>query len=595
MSTLLQIKKLTKSFGPNIILNEASFVVSDKQKIGVIGRNGAGKSTLFKIIIGLEEKDSGDVVSFNHTRIGYLKQEDDFLEGDTVLSYLIRESKKEEWECCIIASQFELKNDLLDSKIVDLSGGYQMRVKLSLMLLFEPNLLLLDEPTNYLDLSTMFLLENFLKKYNGSYLIISHDRRFIKNTCKEILDVENGKAIYYNGGLEEYLKFKQEKLVFSEKYNKKQEAKKKHLQKFINRFGAKASLATQAKSKEKQIARIKTIDIENSLSTVTINIPNSLARKGFVLRAKKMAIGYDKNQVAGDITFEIEKGEHWAVLGDNGQGKSTFLKTIAQEISLLVGELYWADNLKIAYYAQHVIGNLNPKENVESFLESSAGINYSTEEIYKMAGDFLFSKGDIKKSISVLSGGEKARLCLAGMLLRKNDVLLLDEPTNHLDFETAEALAFALAKSNATIFFVSHDRTFTNIVADNILEVDNGSIKRFFGDYDDYIYHLKKKTGLIKEAKKKIEQNPALKKINKKEERVKKIEKQKILRKKMLKIEKEREQLRMERESILTKFASNPINSSIKLRKRFKEIDKFMLILEDKWLELDKKLEDCNF
>jgi len=590
MATLLQVNNLKKKYGHQIILDGVSFVVSDKQKIGVIGRNGAGKSTLFKIIMEMEKADTGDVITFDCTHIGYLKQEDDFLKEDTVLSYLIRESGKEEWRCSKIASQFELKNELLNTRIKDLSGGYQMRVKLSLMLLFEPNLLLLDEPTNYLDLSTMLLLENFLKKYNGSYLIISHDRRFIKNTCKEILEIESGKAYSYDGELEDYLKFKKEKLVFSEKYNKKQEAKRRHLQQFVDRFGSKATLASAAKSKEKQIARLKTIDIKNSLSSVVINIPNATTKKGLALRIKKLGIGYRNKAVASDIELDIDRKSHLAVLGDNGQGKSTFLKTIANELDVVDGEFHWAKDLQIAYYAQHIVTMISGDETVESFLERSAGQNRVIEEIYKMAGDFLFSQDDIKKPISVLSGGEKARLCLAGLLLHSNDVLLLDEPTNHLDFETAEALALALANSNTTIFFISHDRTFTNIVANNILEVKDGKIKRFHGNYDDYIYYLKKNSGLISNTEKEVVKEVDLEYPNEKAKRIMKREEQKVLKKELSRIEKKMEKLKDEKETILAMFASNPTNHSIELNSRLKKIEIEIPELEDQWFEINEKV-----
>lgn len=585
MSILLQVKNLSKSFGPHIILDEASFTVSDRQKIGVIGRNGAGKSTLFKIIIGSESSNSGEVTIFDRTHLGYLKQEDDFQDGDTVLTYLLRESKKEDWQCAKVASQFELKNDLLNKKISDLSGGFQMRVKLSLMILREPNLLLLDEPTNYLDLSTMLLLENFLKSYKGAYLIISHDRRFIKNTCTEILDIEHGKAYHYPGGLESYLKFKKEKIVFAEKFNKKQEVKKKHLQSFIDRFGVKASLAKQAKSKEKQIARIKTIDIENSLSDVMIKIPSATTKKGLAWRLDELAIGYGQNIIAKNISIDIEKGDHIAVLGDNGQGKSTFLKTLAEELPVVSGELKKNPNLTVAYYAQHVANNLNPKETVESFLTRSAFLNHETEDIYRMAGDFLFTDDDIKKPISILSGGEKARLCLAGILLKSHDVLLFDEPTNHLDFETAEALAFALSESNATVLFISHDRTFTNIIADKIFEVKNNGVKRFFGDYEEYIEHLEEnfssqnKINLINPDK-------SLEKDLKRQQ----FEDSKQLKKDIIKVEKTLEKLKSEKEIILKEFADNPTNPSPSSAVRFKEINEEINEQEEKWLELCEKV-----
>ncbi len=579
MSILVQINNLKKAYGPQVILDGASFSVAEKQKIGVIGRNGAGKSTLFNIIMKTEQADSGELMIYDRTRIGYIKQEDDFEENDTVIGYLKEKSNKKEWTCAKVASLFELKNELLEKKILDLSGGFQMRVKLSLMLLHEPNLLLLDEPTNYLDLRTMLLLEKFLQSYKGAYLIISHDRRFIKNTCTQTLDIENGKAYHYPGSLEPYLAFKKEKLINANKYNKKQLAKQKHLQKFIDRFGAKASLASQAKSKAKQIDRLKTIDIENTLGSAVIKIPKATTKKGLAFAIDAMSIGYKTKVIAKKINLEIYKGEHLAFLGDNGQGKSTFMKTLAGELEVLKNPFKTAKNLRIAYYAQHSSASLNPKDTVEKYLEAQLGEGMQTEDVYKMAGDFLFLGGDVKKPISVLSGGEKARLCLAGIFLRTNDVLLLDEPTNHLDFETAEALAMALAESNATIIFISHDRTFTSIISDNIIEIKDGQVKRIFGDYDDYVYSIKNKFFTNKIDKKR--------EVNKnKEERINKYKEDKEDKKKIRNLEKKIEKLNKEKQEILKYFEINPGEPAPKKSARLSTVDKQIIQAETDWLDI---------
>ena len=580
MSILLQVKNLQKSYNGQVLLEGASFTVAKKQKIAVIGRNGAGKSTLFKIITGQEEKDGGEIIINEETSLGYLKQEDDFQNDDTVMSYLLRESSQEDWQCAKTAAIFELKNELLEKQISKLSGGYRMRVKLSLMILKAPNLLLLDEPTNYLDLSTMLLLEKFLQSYQGAYLIISHDRRFIKNVCTEIIDIEYGRAYHFPNRLEPYLKFKKDKIVFAEKFNKKQDKKIKHLQSFVDRFGAKASLAKQAKSKEKQIERLKKIDIENSLSTVSFHVPEADKKKGLAWRLEELVIGYPEKQVASNIEINIEKGEHLAVLGDNGQGKSTFLKTLAGKLTPLSGLFKPNPNLRIAYYAQHITADLNPQETVESFLIRSADKNHLAEDIYRLAGDFLFSLDDIKKPISVLSGGEKARLCLASILLKTNDVLLLDEPTNHLDFETAEALALALAESNATILFISHDRTFTNIIAEKLLEVKNNTIKSFYGTYEEYIDYLE--ANFSPENRLSKEQSVSDEKQAKRE----RYENEKQRKKETNKIEKKLEALKIEKEKLLEYFTENPIKPTPEKIALLKEVNEEIIQKETQWLEI---------
>ncbi len=490
MSTLLQVNNLHKSFGPRVILDNVTLTIAEKQKIGVIGRNGAGKSTLFRIVVGDEEKTSGEVLIHDTTRLGYLTQHDPYSFDETVMEFLLRSTGKEEWQCAKMAGKFQIKNEMLNRKIGALAGGYQMRVKLIDLLLHDPNLLLLDEPTNYLDLSTLLLLEQFLQTYNGTFLLISHDREFLKNTCTSTLEIEQGKTTMYPGDIEEYLQYKEDQLEMMKRYNKKVEQEKKHLTEFVDRFRYKASKATQAQSKLKQIAKLKTIDILHPLSTTRIRIPRVEDRKGIALTINELVIGYGEKVIANDITLDIERGEHVAIVGDNGQGKTTFLKTIADELPSLAGTYRWGPHIKVGYYAQHVPSMLNPSETVNAYLRRTANAEVKTEEVLEIAGNFLFSGDDLSKPISVLSGGEKARLCLAGILLQKNQVLLLDEPTNHLDFETVEALGAALQNCNATVMFISHNRTFVNLVASAIIEVKNGRVKRYHHNYEEYVWHL---------------------------------------------------------------------------------------------------------
>jgi ATP-binding cassette, subfamily F, member 3 len=487
---LLQIRNIYKSYGDKKIFEDASVSIMEKQKIGVIGRNGAGKSTLFKMIMGLEEIDKGEVQHLPELRLGYIPQVDPFTPDETIIGFLTRYTKREDWECAKTAGQFQLKGEMLNKPIGDLSGGYQMRVKLTATLLFEPNLLLLDEPTNYLDLSTLILLENFLKTFKGGFLCITHDREFIKKTCTSTMEVEFGQIVFHPEPLEDYLEFKEEQVALALLVNKNIESKQKQLQTFVDRFGAKASMAKSAQSKAKQIAKMddKKIGIAHALSTVKMNIPKVQDRTGNALKIEKMDIGYPDKLVAANIDIEVEKTRKVAILGDNGQGKSTLLKTIAGKLKPLAGGSKWNENLKVAFYAQHVNLALDPAQTVEGYLKECS-INKTREDmIYKMMGNFLFKGGDSKKTISVLSGGEKARLCLAGIFLGEFDVILLDEPTNHLDFETVESMGAALGEFNGTVFVVSHDRTFVNLLADEIWEVQNGTVKRVLGSYEDYVW-----------------------------------------------------------------------------------------------------------
>ncbi len=490
--TLLEVRDLSMAYGPKTILDKASVSILEKQKIGVIGRNGAGKTTFFKMILGQVEQDSGEIVKMPQLRLGYIEQNDPFLPDETVLEFLERYTGKPSWDCAKVASQFELKADRLAMKITDLSGGYQMRVKLTATLLFEPNLLLLDEPTNYLDLTTLILLENFLKGFNGAFLVITHDREFIKKTCNITLDVDHGQLFLHPEPLEEYLEYKAEQKALAASVNLNIERKQKQLQTFVSRFGAKASMAKSAQSKMKQITKLddKKISIANPFSSVKMHIPSIEAKQGFAIEIKNLTIGYPGKKVASGINFEIERGSKVVILGDNGQGKSTLLKTIAGELEALEGQSYWKNGLKLAYYHQHVSSGMHPDQTIYSYAKSAAYGSAHEDEIFRVLGNFLFKRTDYEKTVKVMSGGEKARLCLAGMFLSKADVYLLDEPTNHLDFETCEAMGAALGSFNGTVIVVSHNRTFVNLIANQIVEVKAGTVKRVLGSYEQYVWQL---------------------------------------------------------------------------------------------------------
>ena len=588
MAILLEITGLTKSYGAQTILDGADLVVKNCQKIGVIGRNGAGKSTLFKIIVGSEDYDDGNVNLPAGTRIGYLTQHSDYTDDESVIDYLMRSSGKENWECGKVAGSFQIKNEMLESKVVSLAGGYQMRVKLIATLLKEPNLLLLDEPTNYLDLSTQILLEHFLVNFSGSILLISHDREFIKRTCNETLEIEQGKMFLFPRSIEEYLIFKEEQIEQVERRNIKTEQKKKHLQKFVDRFGSKASKASQAQSKLKQIDKLKTIEVAHPLNTTTIAIPRVEDKKGVALKVEDLHIGYSDRTVAKNVNLDIERGQKIAVLGDNGQGKTTLLKTLAGELEKLSGDFKWGHNIQIAYYAQHIPASLNFDETVKAYLMRVSPAGVLEQDVFKMAGNFLFKDEALKKRIPVLSGGEKARLCLAKILLQKNHVILLDEPTNHLDFETVEILAQALRDSNVTVIFVSHNRTFVEIVANGIIEVKNQKVNRYDHNYEEYVYHLQKE----------IEEDLGIAKapqLDMEKEKKKELRKKIKEAKNRLKIlEKNMAQLEEEKKILLEWFEGNSGKFSKEKSSRLAEIEKIIIEHEKEWMELEEELDVLN-
>lgn len=597
MPAVLQIKNLHKSYGPRVILDEASVTLDSEKKTGLIGRNGAGKSTLCRIIIGQEEADSGEITPSSDLRLSYLEQHDPFKPDETVIDFLMRYTGHEEWRCGKVAGRFQLKNDLLTARIKSLSGGYQTRVKLTSMLLREPNFLILDEPSNYLDLKTLILLEEFLEDFDGGFIIVSHDREFLKKTCDHTLEVENGALTLYPGTVEEYLQFKAEQQQQAISYNENVEAKRKQLQTFIDRFGAKASKASQARAKMKQIERLKTIDIAAAQLNVHIKIPAIPRRQGPAFKCEDLAIGYPEKLVAKDIRIEVDHGSHVAVLGDNGQGKTTFLRTLASDLAPKGGMFKWGFGTEVAYYAQHVVSALNPKHDVFTHLESKAAQSVTRQELLAMAGSFLFKGNDVKKPVSVLSGGECARLCLAGLLLMKRNILLLDEPTNHLDFETVEALGAALREYPGTVFFISHDRTFVNLVSTQIIEVKDGAVIHYPGSYADYVYRLENQVREELEAEDRDAAPAAAAKPKAQSDYHAKKQRESAKRKLTTQIRKSEEQQaawRKEKETLEAEMAADATRWNRELSEHCVKLEKMIHEEEQRWVTLTAELEQLS-
>ncbi len=492
MAVLLQIKNAFKSYGDQVLLDGAEATLTDDAKVGFVGRNGAGKSTLLRVILDEEELDRGEVIRHPKLQLGYLRQHDPFLPGETALEFLMRDSGQPDWKCGEVAGQFEVKGAYLEGPLTKLSGGWQTRVKLAALLLHEPNLLLLDEPTNFLDLRTQILLEHFLRNYQEACLIVSHDRAFLRATCSHTLDLSRGKLILFPGKIDAFLEFQQERREHDERANAAVLAKRRHLEEFIAKNKARASTATRARSKSKQLERLETVEIASDEPTATIRAPLVEPRKGPALRCRGLTIGYPEREVAADIDMEIDHGWRAAIVGDNGQGKTTFLRTVVDSLEPLAGEVRWGHGCQLGIYAQHVYTSLPEKQTVLDYLEDNAAAGTKAQEILDLAGALLFRGESVKKRIAVLSGGERARLCLAGLLLSQYNVLVLDEPGNHLDVDTVEALAEALLAYKGTVIFTSHDRHFMKRVATCIVEVRDGHVTNYRGDYEAYLYSVNK-------------------------------------------------------------------------------------------------------
>jgi ATP-binding cassette, subfamily F, member 3 len=492
MATLLQITKACKSYGDQVLLDEADATLSDDVKVGFIGRNGAGKSTLLRVLLGEEELDSGEVFRHPNLRLGYLRQHDPFLPQETALGFLMRDSGEPDWKCGEVAGQFELKGAYLEGPVAQLSGGWQTRLKLAALLLHEPNLLLLDEPTNFLDLRTQILLEHFLQSHRSACLIVSHDRAFLASTCSHTLALSRGKLTAFPGKVDAYLEFEKEKRGHEERSNETILAKRRHLEDFIARNKARASTATLAKSKSKQLERLELTEIARDEPTARIRAPRVEPRKGPALRCRDLVIGYPERQIAADVQLEIDHGTRAAIVGDNGQGKTTFLRSVVGSLKPLAGEVRWGYGCQVGVYAQHVYTSLPEEQTVLDYLQRQAASGKKIQEILEVAGSLLFKGPSTEKPISVLSGGERARLCLAGLLLSDHNILILDEPGNHLDVDTVEALAEALVEYQGTVIFTSHDRHFTKRVATCIVEVRDSRVTHYGGQYDAYVYKVNK-------------------------------------------------------------------------------------------------------
>jgi ATP-binding cassette, subfamily F, member 3 len=597
MSILLQANNLSREYAGQKVFSGLTFAVAEKQKIGVIGRNGAGKSTLFRILTGVELADSGKIIVGSEAKIAYLKQEDDFIttpspslgkEGkpETGLEYLLRVSEEPEWTIKKLASKFQLGEEKLNMAAKSLSGGWRMRLKITAMLLQEPNLFLLDEPTNYLDLDTLLLLENYLKSYKGSFLIISHDRQFLKETCEETLEISPTGCYHYRGNIENYLVFKEQKLSTAIKANKGLARQQEHMQEFVDRFRYSATRAKQAQSLIRKIGKLenKRITIEHQAGITRINIPSTEKRANYIFNSSKLTIGYNNKTVVDNINLDCRAGEKLAVLGMNGQGKTTFLRTIAGFLAPQNGSFRWASKTRLAYHGPETIDAMPGREQVGEYLTRTASPEIKTEQVLKMAGDFLFRADDLKKSIGVLSGGEKSRLLLASLILSRPDIFILDEPTCHLDFETTEALGSALKKFNGTIFFASHDQTFCDLLSTALLEIKDGIAVRRLENYEEYVESREKELAL----KKLIEEKPSYAKASEdKPTNKEKYNKKRTAQKEAVALEKKLEKLNVQQLELLEYFLANPVSYDPDKAKELEEVKKMIKEKEDEWLAVN--------
>lgn len=489
---LLQLNQGFKQYGMKVLFDNARFAVNEGEHVGVIGPNGAGKTTLFKILVGQEQLDAGELITSKSLKVGYLEQESKEPLDKSAEEFLTETSITPVWELKQLGLELGLLEKHFAVPFHELSGGYRMRMKLLSLIGKEPNLMLLDEPTNFLDLESIMALENFLQGYKGAFLLISHDREFLKRTTDHTLEVEAGDITKFPGHIDDYFEQKAQMRTILEAQAANQEAKRKSIQDFVDRFGAKATKARQAQSRMKQLDKMEKIDIKDLPVRARIKIPPPSHTGKEALMMIETDLGYETKKVISGLSLRIETGTHLGVVGFNGAGKSTLLKSLAGRIPVLSGERKLGYQVSLSYYAQHVAEDLDPNDSVFDALQSVAHKDITQQEILGIAGSLLFSGESVHKKVRVLSGGEKSRVALGQILLRRSPLLLMDEPTNHLDFDTVNALTEALRSYPGTVIVVSHDRSFIGRIATKILEIRDGHAEIYPGTYDDYLWSLEK-------------------------------------------------------------------------------------------------------
>ena len=502
--TMLTIADVSKSYGTRELFSDVSLFIARTDRLGLIGPNGAGKSTLFNLILGEEKADTGTIEWERGADFGFLPQESAPAGEETILHITTSGKKLEpddddydidytlEPRARKILAGLGFKEGDADKVANTFSGGWVMRAHLARLLVAEPALLLLDEPTNHLDLEALLWFQEYLTRYPGGLVVISHDRAFLNALCTGMLELRAGTLHYYHGNYDNFLKEKEARKDQHAAMFKNQQREIAHLQKFVDRFGAKASMASRAKSKEKQIERLQDVAVEephDELRRINFRFPQP-PRSGLkVIELEHVQQSYGDHVVYRDLNFTCERGQRIVLVGPNGSGKSTLLKILADTIPINGGARELGSNVQVGYFAQNRLDNLKPELTVfENVMELRTNENQLSEQQARaILGAFLFRKDDVHKPIQVLSGGEKSRLALARILVKPPNLLLMDEPTTHLDIQSIDALVHALKNYEGTLIFISHDVHFIRALAENVLHVHSGRLTPYAGNYDYYL------------------------------------------------------------------------------------------------------------
>ena len=527
---ILQANKIERSFAGEVLFDNINLQVDERDRIALVGKNGAGKSTLLKILVGEEEPTSGEINKKKDISLSYLAQDSRFESENTIYDEVLhvfddlRRTEKQlrqmelemgeksgedlnklmsdydrlsenfrqaggftyEADIRAILNGFKFDESMWQMKIAELSGGQNTRLALAKMLLEKPNLLVLDEPTNHLDIETIAWLENYLVNYSGALIIVSHDRYFLDKVATITLDLTKHSLDRYVGNYSRFVELKEQKLATEAKNYEKQQKEIAALEDFVNRNLVRASTTKRAQSRRKQLEKMERLDKpEAGKKAANMTFQSEKTSGNVVLTVENAAIGYDGEILSEPINLDLRKMNAVAIVGPNGIGKSTFIKSIVDQIPFIKGEKRFGANVEVGYYDQ-TQSKLTPSNTVLDELWNDFKLTPEVE-IRNRLGAFLFSGDDVKKSVGMLSGGEKARLLLAKLSMENNNFLILDEPTNHLDIDSKEVLENALIDFDGTLLFVSHDRYFINRVATHVLELSEKGSTLYLGDYDYYV------------------------------------------------------------------------------------------------------------
>ena len=633
---ILQANKIERSFAGEVLFDNISLQVDERDRIALVGKNGAGKSTLLKILVGEEEPTSGEINKKRDLSLSYLAQDSRFESSNTIYDEMLhvfddlRKTEKTlrqmelemgektgadlenlmqdydrlseefrqaggftyEADIRAILNGFKFDESMWQMKIEELSGGQNTRLALAKMLLEKPNLLVLDEPTNHLDIETIAWLENYLVNYSGALLIVSHDRYFLDKVATITLDLTKHSLDRYVGNYSSFVEQKEQKLLTEAKNYEKQQKEIAALEDFVNRNLVRASTTKRAQSRRKQLEKMERLDKpEAGSKSAHMTFHSDKTSGNVVLTVEEAAVGYDDQVLSEPINLDIRKMNAVAIVGPNGIGKSTLIKSIVGQIPFIKGEARFGANVEVGYYDQ-TQSKLTPHNSVLDELWNDFKLTPEVE-IRNRLGAFLFSGDDVKKTVGMLSGGERARLLLAKLSMENNNFLILDEPTNHLDIDSKEVLENALIDFDGTLLFVSHDRYFINRVATQVLELSEEGSTLYLGDYD---YYLEKKAELEALARAQAEAVPV---SSTEEVTSNDYHLQKQNQKELRKITRRIEQLEVEMEELDQKIQAinetmHSTNDAADLVQLQSELDQLTVQQEavmEEWAELSEQVE----